>query len=349
MTTDDKPPITIRAMQDEDLPATTAIRQMPHHRWGTLATPFESVERWRKYRASNPAPTALLVACAGDAVVGTGGIFGNPLPRRAHAASLGIGLHDDWRGKGVGTALFGALIDMADNWLGLRRLELAVYCDNPPAIALYEKFGFQIEAREVADAYRDGVFVDSYFMGRLRGDLPRDTTAYPPHPTPAPAGPFKLRAAEPEDVKDVTDLMNQPRVRHGTLRLPFSTPADNAQFVASTDPTARSIVAVADGTVVGIIKLNPAKGRRAHCADIQVVAVHDAWHGRGIGTALLAAVVETADNWLNIKRLSLGVSADNLPAIGLYETFGFRAEGIARANVFRNGGFSDTMKMARLR
>jgi RimJ/RimL family protein N-acetyltransferase len=43
------------------------------------------------------------------------------------------------------------------------------------------------------------------------------------------------------------------------------------------------------------------------------------------------------------------VSADNLPAIGLYETFGFRAEGIARANVFRNGGFSDTMKMARLR
>lgn len=37
-------------------------------------------------------------------------------------------------------------LDLADNWLGLSRVELTVFTDNATAIALYEKFGFEIEA-----------------------------------------------------------------------------------------------------------------------------------------------------------------------------------------------------------
>jgi putative acetyltransferase len=57
---------------------------------------------------------------------------------------------------------------MADNWLDIRRLELNVYTDNSVAIRLYEKFGFRREGVFVGYAYREGAYVDSLAMARLR-------------------------------------------------------------------------------------------------------------------------------------------------------------------------------------
>jgi RimJ/RimL family protein N-acetyltransferase len=54
---------------------------------------------------------------------------------------LGVCVHDDFQRRGVGSALMAELIDVADNWLDLKRLELTVYVDNEPAIRLYQKVG----------------------------------------------------------------------------------------------------------------------------------------------------------------------------------------------------------------
>jgi putative acetyltransferase len=64
--------------------------------------------------------------------------------------------------------LLSAIIDLADNWLNLKRLELSVYTDNIRAIALYERFGFEREGLCRAYAWRDGAYVDSLAMARLR-------------------------------------------------------------------------------------------------------------------------------------------------------------------------------------
>ena len=56
-----------------------------------------------------------------------------------------MAVRDDWQGKGVGTALMEAVPDLADNWLGLTRIELSVYTDNAAGAALYKKFGFEVE------------------------------------------------------------------------------------------------------------------------------------------------------------------------------------------------------------
>lgn len=88
--------------------------------------------------------------------------------RRAHVAGIGLAVRDDYHGRGIGSCLMAALIDLADNWLNLKRLELTVYCDNERAIALYQKFGFEIEGRRRCDAIRDGEFVDTYMMSRIR-------------------------------------------------------------------------------------------------------------------------------------------------------------------------------------
>jgi L-phenylalanine/L-methionine N-acetyltransferase len=78
-----------------------------------------------------------------------------------------MAVRDSWQGKGIGSALMQAALDLADNWLGLRRLELRVYADNARAIALYRKFGFEVEGTHRAYAIRDGVYVDSLSMARL--------------------------------------------------------------------------------------------------------------------------------------------------------------------------------------
>lgn len=61
------------------------------------------------------------------------------------------------------------------------------------------------------------------------------------------------------------------------------------------------------------------------------------------------AIIDLADNWLNIGRLELSVYADNARAIGLYERFGFEREGFHPAYSFRNGAYVDSISMARLR
>ena len=75
-----------------------------------------------------------------------------------------------YQGQGVGSALLAAIVDLADNWYNLRRLELEVHADNAAGVALYEKFGFEVEGVYRKFAYRDGAFVDALAMARLRAD-----------------------------------------------------------------------------------------------------------------------------------------------------------------------------------
>ena len=81
---------------------------------------------------------------------------------------MGIGVRDSVRRRGVGTALLRAILELADNWLDLRRLELTVFADNEPAIALYERHGFVREGLMSAYAFRDGSYVDTLLMARVR-------------------------------------------------------------------------------------------------------------------------------------------------------------------------------------
>ena len=164
---------------------------------------------------------------------------------------------------------------------------------------------------------------------------------------PPPA--IVVRAAEPSDVPAMTEVMNQPRAVWGTLQTPLMSEAMRQKRFDATDHNNRALVAVLDGRVVGSIGLHREPWhRRIHTASIGM-AVHDAFAGRGVGSAMMAAVVDMADRWWNIKRLELNVYADNARAIALYERFGFEREGLMRAYAWRDGAYVDSLAMARLR
>ncbi|MFI4935184.1 MAG: GNAT family N-acetyltransferase [Caulobacterales bacterium] len=160
--------ILIRALEPEDMPAVTDIFNQPRAVWGTLQLPFTSVATRRRRAETLPASMLRLVAVIEDRVIGEASLNRYENPRRAHAGDIGMAVHDAFAGRGAGSALMAALIDQADRWLGLKRLELSVYADNARAIALYERFGFEREGLFRSHAWRDGAFVDAVAMARLR-------------------------------------------------------------------------------------------------------------------------------------------------------------------------------------
>ncbi len=161
--------ITIRRAEPGDYAAVTRIFQGPMVVWGTLRLPYPSAESWRK-RLTEPAEGYYgLLACVEGEVVGELGLLTFPRsPRRQHAATIFMAVRDDWQGRGIGSALMQAAVDLADRWLNITRLELEVYSDNEPAVRLYQKFGFVIEGTLKAFGFRDGAYVDAYSMARRR-------------------------------------------------------------------------------------------------------------------------------------------------------------------------------------
>lgn len=108
-----------------------------------------------------------LVAIIEERIVGNAGLT-RLEGRRSHVGQIGMAVHDAYQGRGIGRALLGELIANAFDWMDIRRLELTVFTDNVPAIALYESCGFVREGTHLAYALRAGRYVDAYAMARIK-------------------------------------------------------------------------------------------------------------------------------------------------------------------------------------
>jgi L-phenylalanine/L-methionine N-acetyltransferase len=123
--------IVIRHAEPEDYEAIHRILSGPRAMAGTLQLPYQSVENVRKRFSETPEGLFHLVACVQGKVVGHLGLETFPaFWRRRHVGYIGMAVRDDLQGRGIGTALMEAALDLADNWLNLTRVELAVYADN---------------------------------------------------------------------------------------------------------------------------------------------------------------------------------------------------------------------------
>ncbi len=160
--------VQIRHVETSDYPALQQLFSHPQVYRDTLQLPLPSQEMWAKKIKEMPAGMHKLVACIDEKIVGQLTVEANQRARRRHVATFGIAVDAHCCGKGVGSALMAAMIDLCDNWLNIQRIELTVFVDNTAAISLYRKFGFEIEGTSPHFAFRDGQFVDAYHMGRIK-------------------------------------------------------------------------------------------------------------------------------------------------------------------------------------
>jgi len=104
-----------------------------------------------------------VVAVAGGQIIGMLHVEAS----RHGFGDLGMLVHRDWRGRGVGSALVQAAIDWARGH-GLHKLRLEVFAQNTAAIALYRKYGFAEEGRRARQYRRaSGELWDTIMMGLL--------------------------------------------------------------------------------------------------------------------------------------------------------------------------------------
>ena len=158
-----------------------------------------------------------------------------------------------------------------------------------------------------------------------------------------------LRPPRPEtDAGPLTEAINLPGVRAGMLRLPFTPESLMRDRLGATGPNVHLIVADWDGHPVGQGTLFLGEGRRRHAGEVGLF-VHDAYWGRGIGRALLEALLDLADNWYGLTRLGLEASPGNARALALYDSLGFEREGLKRLDTLTDGRLEDSVVMGRLR
>ncbi|MDP9514414.1 GNAT family N-acetyltransferase [Pseudomonas protegens] len=161
------PTIVIERCTEAHIDGLTALYSEPSVAAQTLQLPYQSRELWRK-RVGLGQDNEGLVALHQGAVIGSCSLLQVARVRRAHCADVAMGVSPVWQRQGVGSRLLAAVLEVADNWMNLRLVELTVYADNQPAIGLYQKFGFETEGQLRDYAIRGGQYVDVLSMARLR-------------------------------------------------------------------------------------------------------------------------------------------------------------------------------------
>lgn len=160
--------IVIRHAEPGDVEAVHRLFTRHEVYYNTLQVPHPSLAMWQERMNTKTPGHYHLVASIDSSLVGHLVIAAETRPRRNHVASFGICVDATRTNQGIATALLREMLDMCDNWLRIDRIELTVFVDNAPAIAVYHKLGFEIEGTGKRYALRNGEYVDAYYMARLR-------------------------------------------------------------------------------------------------------------------------------------------------------------------------------------
>lgn len=157
-----------------------------------------------------------------------------------------------------------------------------------------------------------------------------------------------IRHAQSQDLAAIHEMFVSSHVINGTMRIPHQSLGYVEKRIEPNDNVIK-LVACVDNEVVGYAELttHPDAPRHRHVGEINIIIVNSKWQGQGVGGALLRSMIDLAENWMQITRLSLVVWVSNESAINLYQKYGFDLEGTMKQFVFKEGRYEDALLMAR--
>lgn len=326
----------IRPLEPADAAAVQALATRPEVACWTATTPYEETEAWAERLADGGDAWLWFGAWRGDAVAGYLKVQFHHRRRAVHLARLYLG--------GEPAALEALAVEAArlgDAWLSTSRLEAHYEPTSPQAAALVAA-GFTVEATRRQAAFRDGSVRDLALYGRLRpgwAPPPAPEMVWPVRPGDRAA--ITLRPLRAADAAEAAAFHRQRSVLAGTMMTPGMTATRWRGFA----PNLHRLAAEVDGAVVGVASMRQIEHAGVHGLGM---AVDERYQGRGVGGALLDALLALGDGWLNLRRTELEVYVDNTRAQALYRSRGFEPEGVRRAAAMREGGYADSLVMGRL-
>ena len=162
--------VVIRSIERSDTPNVLAWRNHPDVR-KNLIQDAEITEaghtHWLEQFVDTGKCHQFVIESDGTPV---GCVFLKSIEPDQHKAEFGIFMSPTAHGKGIGTIAACLILQHGFEVLGLERIYLCVFANNPGAIRSYEKVGFQHEGMFRKDFWRNGESYDMVHMAILRDE-----------------------------------------------------------------------------------------------------------------------------------------------------------------------------------
>lgn len=164
------------------------------------------------------------------------------------------------------------------------------------------------------------------------------------------AMPFRIRDSQESDIAAIRKIYGY-QVLHGTASFEEEPPSEHELALRRRSVLEHGLpylVAEIDDEVVGYSYASSYRARSAYRFSIEnSVYVDHQRHRRGIGQALLAALIVRCETGRWRQMIAVIGDSANISSIALHERLGFRSAGILRSVGFKFGRWIDTVLMQR--
>lgn len=168
------------------------------------------------------------------------------------------------------------------------------------------------------------------------------------------SGAIRIRAIRPEDAEAYLELQRAADAQSEYLLFeagerPATVP-ETRQRIEKLLASGNSMIFLAEadeGSLVGYLNATGGEARRSRHSAYIVIAILDGYRGMGVGTKLFTALEDWARS-LGLRRLSLGLMAENETARALYVKMGFLEEGRKKEAFLLPGRYVDELLMYKL-